>query len=320
MIVELNGSRRGGWLYGEGTSYAQRSLPPNLVIREFSKYELTGTVFPDGWRIEQFVVAPWFGQPGGGTGFRLLDQNGHTGPLQRLIDSGTFTPVRVETVEGIPSPPRPVGALNVGLGEFPEPCRPIVRAWYQWRIIATNGRRPYADENSFPWPNTDPASLLSASEVEWGEQEPAVSEPGVLTFSLGGIEFGFFLNADDKWVIQQHDRNTPRTDWGFLLLEDAQKFLLALIAEEARTLRRLPNIATGWYRSSPDVGIELVRYSQDGVKGAVFVRPAGSNSQYLARMDAWEAARFAPAFGLGYDELHAVLCQGITSEWFAEID
>lgn len=319
MIVELNGSRRGGWLFAEGTPYARRSLPPNLVIREFSQYAVSGTELPDGWSIESFVVAPWFGQPGGGTGFRLLDQNGRTGPLLRLIDSGSFTPVGRDEVDALPPPSGRLEVPELDLGRFPEPCRRIVRAWYQWRVIATRGRYPFVGASGIPGLGANIVPLLTDSEVRWGEEEPTVTEGGVLQFTLGGIGFGFFLNTDDKWVVRQRDRNTWHNNQGFLLLEDAQKFLLSLIAEEARTLRGLPSIGTGWYRSRPDCGIELVRYEQDSSAGTVFVRPAGSQSQYLAWMDAWEALRFGPAFGHGYDELHTILSRGIPAEWFVEI-
>ncbi|WP_082134060.1 TNT domain-containing protein [Mycolicibacter heraklionensis] len=317
MIVELNGSQRGGWLYADGTPYPQRSLPPNLVIREFSRFELaSGGKLPDGWQIESFVVAPWFGQPGGGTAFRLLDQNDRTGPLLRLIDAGLAKSIRPE-VASLPAPPGPIAAPTVDLGDYPEPYRPVVRAWYQWRIIATEGRRPFVDAERFPWP--DLPLLLTTSERLWGEQRPEVTD-GVLTFSLGGIAFGFFLNTSDKWVVQQRDRNSWHKNWGFLLLEDAQKFLLFLIAEEARTLRGLPNIGTGWHRDKPANGIEFARYPQDSRAGAVFVCHAGSKSEYLAWMDEWEATRFAPAFEHGYNDLHAILSEDIPPAWFVEIE
>ncbi|TDZ77529.1 hypothetical protein DE4585_04924 [Mycobacteroides salmoniphilum] len=319
MIVELSGSQRGGWLYADGTPYAQRSLPPNLVIREFSRFELaSGGKLPDGWRIEAFVVAPWFGQPGGGSAFRLLDQNSNTGPLLRLIDAGLAEPLRPE-IDTLPPPAHQISAPAFDLGDCPEPCRPIVRAWYQWRIIATGGRCPFVDAERFPWLPENLSPLLTVSEAQWGEQQPAIAD-SVLTFSLGGIEFGFYLNTDDKWVVRQCDRNTWHKNWGFLLLEDAQKFLLYLIAEEARTLRGLPNIGTKWYRDRPARGIEFVRTEQDSRAGAVLVRPAGSTSEHLAWMDEWEATRFAPAFGHSYEELRTVLSQGIPPAWFVEIE
>ncbi|OBK81846.1 hypothetical protein A5649_10315 [Mycolicibacter heraklionensis] len=312
--MELNGSQRGGWLYADGTPYAQRSLPPNLAIREFSRFELTGGAgLPDGWQIEAFVVAPWFGQPGGGSAFRLLDQNKHTGPLLRLIDAGLATPLRTE-LDALPSPLEQMPAPTVDLSDFPEPCRRIVRAWYQWRIIAIGGRRPYVDDERFP----GLVPLLTASETQWGEQQPSMTD-GVLTFSLGGIEFGFYLNTNDKWTVRQRARNTWHDDWIFLLLDDAQKFLLYLIAEEARTLCGLPNIGTSWYRDKLAHGIAFTRYQHDSRAGAVFVHPTGSQSEYLAWMDEWEATRFAPAFGCSYDELHTTLRHGIPPEWLTEI-
>ncbi|WP_082946994.1 TNT domain-containing protein [Mycolicibacter sinensis] len=318
MIVELNGSQRGGWLYADGTPYAQRSLPPNLVIREFSRFELaSGGGLPRGWQIESFVVAPWFGQPGGGTAYRLLDQNNHTGPLLRLIDAGLARSTHAE-ITPLPVPPDHIAAPMVDLRAYPEPYRPVARAWFQWRIIAIEGRQPFFDAKRFPWLPADFGPLLTASERLWGEEQPLVTD-GMLTFSLGGIEFGFFLNTDDKWVVQQRDRNIWHQNWGFLLLDDAQKFLLFLIAEEARALRGLPNIGTSWYRDKPACGIESVRYQQDSRAGAVYIRAAGSKSEYLAWMDEWDATRFAPAFGYSYNELHTVLSQDIPPAWFVEL-
>jgi RHS repeat-associated protein len=69
----------------EGTPFAELSLPPYYEdTRPYYVYEVVGPVSPDTGR-----VAPWFGEPGGGTQF-LFDR-----PMITLVSDGTLRVVKV---------------------------------------------------------------------------------------------------------------------------------------------------------------------------------------------------------------------------------
>ncbi len=75
LLVDRFGALHGRWLFPAGTPYAMRSLPPDLL----------DPVRPDAGRrvflVQQPVpvlagtVAPWFGQPGGGTRLDLVGED-----------------------------------------------------------------------------------------------------------------------------------------------------------------------------------------------------------------------------------------------------
>ncbi|MFI1918665.1 TNT domain-containing protein [Nocardia sp. NPDC020380] len=77
----------GGWLAPEGAPYAERALPPDTIPngKPLLGYVTTGRPLPPGWRIEQSEVAPWFGEPGGGLQYRILNEHGETGSVNELI-------------------------------------------------------------------------------------------------------------------------------------------------------------------------------------------------------------------------------------------
>ncbi|MFJ4657935.1 TNT domain-containing protein [Nocardia sp. NPDC088792] len=87
--VDRYGYPGGGWLAPEGTPYAQRALPPDTLHNKkpLLGYETTGNPLPSGWRIEQSDVAPWFGEPGRGIQYRILNEEGETGTVDELIQA-----------------------------------------------------------------------------------------------------------------------------------------------------------------------------------------------------------------------------------------
>jgi hypothetical protein len=57
--LDRYGSEYGGFLSPLGTSYARRAIPPSNL--DYHAY-----VVVKAFRVDSGVVAPWFGQPGGG--------------------------------------------------------------------------------------------------------------------------------------------------------------------------------------------------------------------------------------------------------------
>jgi len=87
--VDRYGYEGGAWLSPQGTPLTARSLPPDTVpMKPHLAYEVTGDPLPAGWKIEESVVAPWFGEAGYGTQYKIIDQFGDEGTVEELIDIG----------------------------------------------------------------------------------------------------------------------------------------------------------------------------------------------------------------------------------------
>ncbi|MEV6768351.1 TNT domain-containing protein [Nocardia sp. NPDC051030] len=91
LKIDRYGSEWGGWLSPEGTPLTGRGLPPDtLATKDYFAYETTGNPLPPGWKIEQSVVGPWFGETGYGIQYRILDETGNTGNVKELLKPGGF--------------------------------------------------------------------------------------------------------------------------------------------------------------------------------------------------------------------------------------
>ena len=89
--LDRYGDPRGGWLYPKGDPLEGRSLPPDtLNTQKLYSYEIIGNDLPPGWKIEESKAAPWFGDKGGGTQYRILKDDGTTGSVRELLRRGVL--------------------------------------------------------------------------------------------------------------------------------------------------------------------------------------------------------------------------------------
>jgi hypothetical protein len=82
------GSPLGSRLMAQGTGYAARALPPDRLGSARRTYRLVAAsplVAQGRLSLEEAVVAPWFGQPGGGRTFRVLDERGRALTVDELL-------------------------------------------------------------------------------------------------------------------------------------------------------------------------------------------------------------------------------------------
>ncbi len=68
-IIDRYGKPSGQFVAPDGTPFPQRSLPPGSEKAPYKRYE----VLQDIENVQEGTAAPWFGQPGGGTQYRLPD-------------------------------------------------------------------------------------------------------------------------------------------------------------------------------------------------------------------------------------------------------
>ncbi|MFK4299238.1 hypothetical protein ABH924_004419 [Arthrobacter sp. GAS37] len=79
----------GKYFAPQGTPTGQRSLDLSFQTKVLHDYEFTGTL-PDGWTVESSKVEPAFGQDGGGTQFRILNEKGNPVDVDELKNEGVI--------------------------------------------------------------------------------------------------------------------------------------------------------------------------------------------------------------------------------------
>ena len=70
---------------GGPASFEARSLSPSSLHDRYYQYEFTDNGLPEGWRIKAGPAAKWKQQPGGATQLQLIDQNGNSVSVMRLL-------------------------------------------------------------------------------------------------------------------------------------------------------------------------------------------------------------------------------------------
>ena len=76
-ILTRYGSDRGSYVSPKGTSFEERALPRTTDKNNYHEYEVTKEIT----QVESAVIAPWFGQKGGGIQYKLP---------QRISELGDF--------------------------------------------------------------------------------------------------------------------------------------------------------------------------------------------------------------------------------------
>ncbi|MGW6378992.1 TNT domain-containing protein [Rhodococcus sp. NPDC055112] len=92
-IIDRFGDPDGAYLAPDGIPFSDRALPPDSLGTQYHQYRVTGVPLPDSWRIEASVIAPGFGQPGGGVQYRLVDESGQKLTVERLEDAGCLVEI-----------------------------------------------------------------------------------------------------------------------------------------------------------------------------------------------------------------------------------
>ncbi len=84
------GASTGSFLTPDGTKFSQVVLAPYSQVQPYAQYMVKDPAkLPPAVTIEQSIVAPWYGQPGGGTQYRFLFAGtSNDVPVEYLIDAG----------------------------------------------------------------------------------------------------------------------------------------------------------------------------------------------------------------------------------------
>ena len=69
------------------SSFSERSIDPRSACKPYYQYKLTG-YWPEGYRIETGIVAPWHDSPGGARQVQIYDEFGRTVSAEEALNQG----------------------------------------------------------------------------------------------------------------------------------------------------------------------------------------------------------------------------------------
>ena len=69
------------------SSFSERSIDPRSACKPYYQYKLTG-YWPEGYKIETGIVAPWHDSPGGARQVQIYDEFGRTVSAEEALKEG----------------------------------------------------------------------------------------------------------------------------------------------------------------------------------------------------------------------------------------
>lgn len=90
--IGLVNNQVGDFMAAEGDIYPSRGLAPG-TSGDYNVFAGTGEPIPPGWEVRYGETGEAFDQPGGGTQWVVVDENGNTILIQTLIDDGYLAPI-----------------------------------------------------------------------------------------------------------------------------------------------------------------------------------------------------------------------------------
>ncbi len=88
-VLQRFGGPTGGFLAPAGTLFLQLALNPSQEVAPYFQYVVADpNALPAGYAIEQSVIAPYYGQAGGGIQYRIVGPGGSQGSVNDLLQSG----------------------------------------------------------------------------------------------------------------------------------------------------------------------------------------------------------------------------------------
>lgn len=90
--IGLVNNQVGDFMAAEGDTYPSRGLAPG-TSGDYNLFAGTGEPLPPGWEARYGETGEAFDQPGGGTQWVVVDEDGNTILIQTLIDDGYLSPI-----------------------------------------------------------------------------------------------------------------------------------------------------------------------------------------------------------------------------------
>lgn len=196
-------------------------------------------------------------------------------------------------------------------GTFPDEFRRIIASWYAWQCVYLWTRKRRPGDTQRP-----PEKWETADEVFWGARPPAMADPHTLFFATatGGTYF-YLTDEDGTYYVDSEERGTRVRLRMFRALEDAEKYLLLAISQDARPGKYTDSPRSRWRRAGLHPRVTLAFPDPEKLPGraTVTVDDEGLDRGWMGRN---EAIAFSHAIILTFEELDQTLRQGIPVEAF----
>ncbi|GAB4909395.1 hypothetical protein [Mycobacterium avium] len=199
--------------------------------------------------------------------------------------------------------------LYINLEEFPRELHRTVKTWYSWHALSLRKMRK-------PLPQSGAKVDNSSQTPDWATRPPTMTDTKTLRF-LDDYELSCFLVlGEDGYYIDEESRGSRENFWMFRRFDDAEKYMLFLISQEARPGRYSDSPSYRWYQEGLRPGITLTKPDPVNYPGRVSITVDGEpiDRGWMPEHDAVAASHLMP---LSFEELEDALRQGIPPDWFS---
>jgi hypothetical protein len=200
---------------------------------------------------------------------------------------------------------------HVDLSQFPPLTHRIVKSWYSWQEIYLRKIASYPGKDK-----REPRGHETAEEIFWGGPPPAITNDGDLRFLDDGELSYYLISANDGYCIDKTSRGSRGRYWMFRRFEDAEKYMVFLISQLARPGYYEESPSFRWYKEGLDPRVTLVESDPTDSPGLVTLT-VDQESIDRGRMSEHNAIAASHVLILSFEELDAVLREGIPPDWFS---
>lgn len=199
---------------------------------------------------------------------------------------------------------------HIDLTTFPLLLHRIVKYWYEWQGVYLRGQGRMPGEVQ-----REPRGQETREQIFWGRRPPEMTNEHELAFiDYGDISYYLVLEKYG-YFIDSEERGSRHTYWMFKRFEDAEKYLAFLISQTARPGEYTDSPAYRWYQEGLHPRVTLTKPDPVNFPGRVSLRVDHEPTER-----GWMGETDAPAGShvlvLSFEELDAVLREGIPADWF----
>ncbi|VBA45051.1 hypothetical protein LAUMK13_05327 [Mycobacterium innocens] len=199
---------------------------------------------------------------------------------------------------------------QVDLSMFAPPVHRIVKSWYSWQEVYLRKLGSYPGKNE-----REPRGRETQEEVFWGGRPPVMINDRELRF-FDDLELSYYLVFEDNLnYIDGMSRGSRRRYMMFRRFEDAEKYMLFLISQAARPGYYEDSPGFRWYKQGLHPRVSLSKPDPINHPGrvSITVDQEATDRGWMSEHDAIAASH---AIVLSFEELDAVLRQGVPPAWF----
>lgn len=198
----------------------------------------------------------------------------------------------------------------LNLTPFPVFLHRIVKSWYIWQEIYLRGRNQVPGQVE-----RQPKGKGTREQIYWGGRPPEMTDEDELALIDESDISVYLVCKDDGFFIDTKERGSRDTYWMFRKYEDAEKYLLFLISQNARPGKYTDSPAYHWYQQGVNPQVTLTRPDPVNFPGRVSLR-VDQESTDRGWMGETDAPAGSHVLVLSFEELDSALREGVPPDWF----